>query len=477
MVRTSDAAALSGTYPWCMPHVVIIGGGFGGLAAAKALKKADVELTLIDRCNYHLFQPLLYQVATSGLSTTEVATPIRAVLAKQANARVLLDEACEVDLDSRQVMLCDDRPLDYDFLIVAAGAKTNYFGHAEWSRFGLGLKDLDDAIEIRRRVLLAFEAAEREPDEAIRRKLLSFVVIGGGPTGVELAGAMAELARFTLSRDFRNARPQEARVRLVEALPTILPTFHESLAAKAAKHLSHMGVEILTEKMVSSIDEEGVHFDDELIEAGTVMWATGVIARPLAKTLGAELDRGGRVIVDADCSIPGHPEAFVIGDMACFHGDEGKPLPGLAPVAMQQGRSVAKNIVRTLEAKPREPFVYRDKGVMATVGRSKAVLERGRLRLDGILAWMAWLFVHIVYLIGFRNRLAVLADWTYSYFTYKRGARLITGRRMEPGLPAEVVQPSEIELDARRKRAEEERARHAERHPELQQEEPPPLHH
>lgn len=431
-----------------MSHVVIVGGGFGGLSAARALKKAEVDITLIDRANYNLFQPLLYQVATSGLSTTEIATPIRAVLGKQENTRVLLDDVRDVDLDKKLVYLRDGRPLSYDFLVIAAGSRTNYFGNWQWSRYGLPLKDLDDAIELRRRVLLAFEAAEREPDEAARRRLLSFVVIGGGPTGVELAGALAELSRHVLARDFRQARAGEARVILLEALPRILPSFDEKSSAKATQHLEELGVQVMTGRKVTDIDDDGVHLGDELVHAGTVMWAAGVQARPLARRLGAELDRAGRVIVDSDNSIPGHPDAFVIGDMACFHGPEGKPLPGLAPVAIQQGRHVADNIQRSVSGQARKPFRYRDKGVMATIGRSKAVMEMGKLRMDGFLAWAAWVVVHIWYLVGFRNRFAVLADWAYSYLTYKQGARLITGRRLEAGRPAQVIQPSEIDLAA-----------------------------
>ncbi|HEY0839174.1 MAG TPA: NAD(P)/FAD-dependent oxidoreductase [Vulgatibacter sp.] len=431
-----------------MSHVVIVGGGFGGLATARALKNVDVDVTLVDRANYNLFQPLLYQVATSGLSTTEIATPIRAVLGKQENTRVLLDEVRDIDLDKKLVYLRDERPLPYDFLVIAAGSRTNYFGNWQWSRNGLPLKDLDDAIEMRRRVLLDFEAAEREPDEATRRRLLSFVVIGGGPTGVELAGALAELSRHVLARDYRRARMDEARVILLEALPRILPTFDEKTSAKAHKHLEKLGVQVITGHKVTNIDDDGVHLGDELLHAGMVAWAAGVQARPLARKLGAELDRGGRVIVDVDNSIPGHPDAFVIGDMACFHGPGGKPLPGLAPVAMQQGRHVARNIQRSLAGEARKPFRYRDKGVMATIGRSKAVMEMGKLRIDGFLAWAAWVVVHIWYLVGFRNRFAVLADWAYSYFTFKQGARLITGRRLEAGRPTQVIQPSEIDLAA-----------------------------
>lgn len=453
-----------------MAHVVIVGGGFGGLNAAMALKRVPVRVTLVDRANYHLFQPLLYQVATSGLSTSEVAVPIRGVLSKQSNTTVLLDEAVGFDLERRQVILRDERPLDYDFLIVAAGSRTNYFGHLEWSRWGPGLKDLDDALEIRRRVLLAFEVAEREPDPELRRKLLSFVVIGGGPTGVEMAGALSELARFTLSRDFRNAKVHEARVTLVEALPRILPPFDEELSAVAARHLNEMGVEVLTGKMVTAVDEQGVHFGSELLEAGTVVWAAGVEARPLASKLGAERDRKGGVVVEPDCSLPGHPEVFVIGDMASFEGEDGKPLPGLAPVAMQQGKYVARAIHRTLTGRDRLPFKYNDRGMLATIGRSRAVIQTDRLKMDGRAAWITWLVIHVWYLIGFRNRLAVMADWAYSYFTYRRGARLITGRRLEAGAPRPggVVEPSEIERAAQERLASEEQVAPSEQ---------PPIHH
>lgn len=433
------------------PHVVIIGGGFGGLNAAKALRYAPVEVTLVDRNNYHLFQPLLYQVAMSGLSTTEIATPIRSVVGKFRNTTVLLDEVRDVDLAAKEIHL-EERadPISYDYLIVAAGSKTNYFGHPEWCVHGLGLKDLDDAIEIRRRVLLAFEAAEREPNAAARRRLLSFVVVGGGPTGVELAGALAELSRFVLSSDFRRARPEETKILLVEALDRLLLPFDPKLSRMACRQLEQMGVQIRFGAMVKKIDERGVHLEGELIEAGTVLWTAGVESRALSSKLGAPLDRKGRVKVESDCSIPGHPEAFVIGDMAAFQGEKGE-LPGLAPVAMQQGRAVANNIVRSIREQRRLPFRYRDKGMLATIGRSRAVVEMGPLKFDGLAAWLTWVVVHVWYLVGFRNRVAVLTDWFYSYLTYKRGSRLITGRRLEAGAPRRMVEPSEIEKDAMEK--------------------------
>lgn len=446
-----------------MARVVIIGGGFGGLTAAKSLGSVPgVEVILIDRNNHHLFQPLLYQVAMSGLSDAEVAIPIRSVLGRHKNIQVYLDEVLSVDLEEKRVELRDQEPVSYDYLIVSAGARTNYFGKPEWSRYGLGLKDLDDALEIRRRVLLAFEAAERETDEEKRRQLLSFIVIGGGPTGVELAGALAELSRFILSRDFRRARPEETRILLLEAAPRILLGFDEKLAALAVEQLEELGVEVRLGAMVKNIDERGVHLEGELLEAGTVLWTAGVEPRALARNLGAPLDRRGRVIVGEDCSIPGHPDAFVIGDMALFTGKDGKPLPGLAPVAMQQARSVARNIRRSIQGHQRVPFRYRDKGILSTIGRSRAVAEFGNLKFDGMLAWLAWVGVHIWYLIGFRNRFFVMADWLYSYVTYKRGARLITGRRLEPGAPKHVVEPSEVEKAAQRKMAEEAARREAE---------------
>lgn len=438
------------------PHVVIIGGGFGGLNAAKALRYAPVEVTLLDRNNYHLFQPLLYQVAMSGLGTTEIATPIRSVLGKYPNTSVLLDEVVGVDLGRKRVLLRDREALPYDYLIVAAGAKTNYFGHPEWSRHALGLKDLDDALEIRRRVLLAYEAAEREPNEAVRRRLLSFIIIGAGPTGIELAGALSELARFVLARDYQRARPEESRILVLEAADRCLLGFDEKLSRMACRQLQEMGVQLRFHAMVTGVDERGVHIGDELLEAGTVLWTAGVIPQNLAGALDVEKDRKGRIVVDEHCAIPGHPEVFAIGDIANFTGENGKPLPGLAPVAMQQARSVANNIVRSLRGERRLSFRYRDKGILATVGRSRAVVEFKHLKFDGLAAWLTWVGVHVFYLIGFRNRVAVLADWFYSYLTYKRGARLITGRRIEPGVPRRMVEPSEVERDARSRELERE---------------------
>lgn len=415
------------------PHVIVIGGGFGGLTLAKELGEAPLDVTLVDRSNHHLFQPLLYQVAMAGLSPADIAVPIRSVLKRQANTRVLLGEATRVDLSARAVVLDDGQSIPYDFVVIAVGAKTNYFGHDDWAAVALGLKTLDDAVEIRRRVLLAFEAAEREPDDDARRRLLTFVVIGGGPTGVEVAGALIELGRFVLADDFRRIRNERPRVVLVEAENRLLPGgFHPSLADAAKRQLEDLGVEVRLSTRVVHIDAHGVDLGAERIESTTVLWTAGVRAKRLAATLGAPLDRAGRIRVEQDCSIPGHPEAFAIGDTALFV-EEGKtaPLPGVSPVAMQQARFVAKVIrSRSLGRAPPRQFRYLDKGIMATVGRSRAVAQTGKLHLSGLLAWLAWLLVHVFYLIGFRNRFVVLFNWAWSYLTYKRGARLITGDRV-----------------------------------------------
>ena len=417
-------------------RVVVIGGGFGGLAAARALARAPVEVTLVDKANHHLFQPLLSQVALAGLAPGEIAVPIRAVLSRQANARVLLAEVTGIDLAGKRVFTRECPPLDYDFVILAPGAKNSYFGHDDWARVAPGLKDLDDAVEIRRRVLLAFEAAEREEDPAIRKRHLTFVVIGGGPTGVELAGAIAELATFVLARDFRAISPDLTRVLLVEGGDRVLATFDPNLSVEAARSLHAMGVEVRTKTRVTAIDAEGVTAGTERIEASTVLWAAGVRAVSLAEEIGLPVDRQGRVKVLSDCSIDAHPEVFCIGDAAAFvpSGSE-QPLPGVSPVAIQQGQFVARQICLSLEGLPRQIFKYVDRGSMATIGRSRAVAEIGRLRLSGFVAWAAWLLVHIVLLIDFRNRLLVLIDWTFAYFVYRRGSRLITGHRLDAGAP------------------------------------------
>ncbi len=417
-------------------HVLVVGGGFGGLGVTRALAREPVHVTLIDRANHHLFQPLLYQVAMAGLAPNEVAVPIRAVLSAQENARVLLAEVTLIDLSARLVSSKQALPLTYDYLVVATGAENTYFGHDEWQSVAPGLKDLDEALEIRRRVLLAFEAAEREPDPAVQRRHLTFVVIGGGATGVELAGAIAELATFVLARDFRAIHSDATRVILLEGGTQILASFTPTLSASAQKSLTAMGVEVRTGRRVTAIDATGVCCGEERIEASTVLWAAGVRASPLAARIGLAVDRQGRALVQQDCSVKGHPEVFVIGDAASFipEGQE-KTLPGVSPVAMQQARFVARQIARSLDGLPRESFKYVDKGSMATIGRSRAVAMLGRLELSGFVAWLAWLALHIFYLIGFRNRIVVLLDWAWAYFGYRRGSRLITGHRLEPGAP------------------------------------------
>ncbi len=423
------------------PHVVIVGGGFGGIEAARALRRAPVRVTLIDRTNHHLFQPLLYQVAMAGLSPADIAAPIRHILHDVKNCDTLLGEVTAIDLAGRRLDV--DRAdgerswVAFDFLVLAAGARTTWFGHDEWARSAVGLKDLDEAVEIRRRVLVAFEAAEAETDADARRRLLNFVVIGGGPTGVEVAGALAELGRFVLARDFRHVRAEELRVILLEGGPRLLPAFPERLSAYAAERLGRLGVEVRLGALVSDIRPDGVCVGEEHLPSATVVWAAGVGASPLTAGLGVPLDRAGRVIVAPDCSLPGHPHVFAIGDIAAYpHTDDGRPLPGVSPVALQQARFVARQIAADLQKKPRGRFRYLDKGSMATIGRSAAVAVIGRFAFTGLFAWLVWLAVHIFFLIGFRNRLMVLINWAWSYFTYNRGARLITGRRLHAGPPA-----------------------------------------
>jgi len=415
-------------------QVVVVGGGFGGLTLVKALRRAPAYVTLIDRSNHFLFQPLLYQVAMAGLAPAEIAAPIRSLLRRHANVQVLLAEVTGVDLLERCVFTRECPPIHYDYLVLAPGARNFYFGHDEWAVVAPGLKDLDDAVEIRHRVLLSFESAERELDPVQRRRLLTFVVIGGGPTGVELAGAIAELATYVLSRDFRSIRPGATRVLLVEGAQRILGGFDPVLSERARESLESMGVQVITGVQVTAIAPSGVTIGAEKVEAATVLWAAGVRASELGEQMGLAVDRQGRVLVGADCSVPEHPDVFVIGDAANFTpAGESEPLAGISPVAMQQGRFVARQIARQIEGKPRETFRYFDKGVMATIGRSRAVARIGKIRLSGFIAWLAWLALHIVYLIDFRNRLLVLIDWAWSYFTYQRGSRLITGRRLSAG--------------------------------------------
>jgi len=408
------------------PHVVIVGGGFGGLYTARALANRPVRVTLLDRRNHHLFQPLLYQVATAALNPSDIATPLRSILRAAANVTVLLAEVRAVDLAGRRLVL-DQGEMAYDALVLAAGAGHSYFGHDDWEPLAPSLKSLEDALEIRRRVLLAYEDAERERDTAEQRALLTSVVIGGGPTGVELAGAFAEISRETIARDFRMIDPARARIILLEGGPRILASFPDPLPARAQAALARIGVEVRTGALVTRVTPDAVWLGGEQIRARTVVWAAGVAASPLTRSLGAPLDRAGRVQVERDLSIPGHPEAFAIGDMAAFLDERGHPLPGLAPVAIQQGRAVAANVLRRLAGETTRPFRYRDRGSMAAIGRAAAVAVMGRLRLSGLPAWLAWLFVHIMFLIGFRNRFLVLFQWAWAYVSWQRGARLITG--------------------------------------------------
>ena len=408
------------------PQIVVVGAGFGGLRAAQRLRSAPARVTVLDRRNHHLFQPLLYQVATAGLNPSDIAAPIRRILRRQANTTVLLADVTAIDLAARRVRLTEGE-VGYDFLILAAGATDNYFGHDAWAPHAPGLKSLDDAVEIRTRVLLAFEAAERASDDAERAQWLTFVVIGAGPTGVELAGALSEIARHTLARDFRRFDPRQAKVVLLEGGPRVLPAYGEASSASAQRQLERLGVIVRTATTVTDIDAMGVSIGAERITARTVLWAAGVRAAPLARTLGVPLDRAGRVIVERDLSLPGHPEAFVVGDLCSFVQEE-KQVPGVAPAAMQEGDHAAANVLRLLDGKPTEAFVYRDKGSLATIGRASAVAEIGWFRLSGLLAWLAWLGIHIFFLIGFRNRALVLFEWSWAYVTYQRGARLITER-------------------------------------------------
>jgi NADH:ubiquinone reductase (H+-translocating) len=409
------------------PRVVIVGAGFGGLNAALALKRAPVDIVLIDRRNYHLFQPLLYQVATAGLSPAQIAIPIRRIVARQRNVTVLLDKVTDVDLDAREIVTVRRR-LSYDYLILATGARHAYFGHDEWEAFAPGLKKIDEATEIRRRLLLAFERAEVTEDEQERRRLLTFAVIGGGPTGVEMAGAIAELAKKAIIRDFRNIDPASARIVLVEAGPRILPAFPSRLSASAEDQLARLGVTVMTGKAVTDCDAGGITLgEDGRIDSATIVWAAGVMASPAAKWLKTPSDKVGRALIDATLNMPGRLDVFVVGDTASVVDATGRPVPGVAPAAKQMGRHVAKSILCRLRGEAPKNFVYRDYGNLATIGRKSAVADIGRLALTGLLAWLLWSLAHVWFLVGFRNRLAVFMDWIWSYVTYQRGARLITG--------------------------------------------------
>jgi NADH dehydrogenase len=409
------------------PHVVILGGGFGGLWAARALARAPVSVTLVDRSNHHLFQPLLYQVATAGLSAPDIAAPLRHLVREQKNADVRLDEVEHVDVANRRVILRSGE-IDYDYLVVATGSTHMYFGHDDWAAHAPGLKTLDDAFVIRRNVLEAFEAAEREPDDAKRAPWLNFVVVGGGPTGVELAGTLAEIARHTLSQEFRRIDSRSARIHLIEAGSRVLPSMPESLSASALRQLEKLGVDVHLGVPVTSVDADGVTYGDQRIEARTVLWAAGVAASPLGRDLSDRCDRAGRVPVEPDLSVPGHPEVFVVGDLATVTQD-GELVPGVAPAAKQMGAHAAAAIRARVEGKPTKPFHYRDYGNLATIGRMAAVVDLRGFHLSGFVAWWFWLVAHVFFLIGFRNRLVVLINWAWSYCTYQRHARIIFGRR------------------------------------------------
>src|SRR6266496_3623918 len=407
------------------PRVVIVGSGFGGLEAAKKLACKNVRLTVIDRTNYHLFQPLLYQVATAALSPADIAAPVRAILSRSRNVEVILAEVQSVNVDAKKVKTVD-MEIDYDYLILATGARHSYFGHDAWEKLAPGLKSLEDAIELRRRILMAFEYAEKITDEAARKAAMNFVIIGGGPTGVEMAGAIAEISRHTLARDFRHIDPSQARVILIEGEPRLLAAFPEDLSASALKQLVDLGVEVRTGARATKLSEAGVQVNGEFIPCRVKIWAAGNTASFVGKTLGIPVDRVGCVFVKDDITIPGHPEVQVIGDLANFSHQTGEPLPGISPVAMQQGRHAARNVLAMIKGRKPERFRYRDKGTMATIGRNKAVADFKFMHLSGLPAWLAWLFVHIVFLVGFRNRLLVLFQWAWAYFTFDKGARLIT---------------------------------------------------
>ena len=421
-------------------RVVIVGAGFGGLNAAMTLARGDAKITVIDKKNYHTFQPLLYQVATAGLSPGEIAAPVRSILRRHKNVEVLMAEVTGFDLERRFVYI-EDQAVPYDSLIVAAGASHAYFGHDEWETLAPGLKTIEDALEIRRRVLLAFELAERQASAGEAAGPLNFVVVGAGPTGVELAGTLAEICRHALAHDFRSIDPRRTHIHLIEGGPHVLPAYPEDLSRSALEQLQRLGVDVLTSTMVTSIEPGLISMGESRMNAAVILWAAGVAASPLGKKLGVPVDRAGRVLVQPDLSITGHPEVFVIGDLAALKDASGKMLPGVAPVAILEGRYVAKLIRREIEwdetsrGQPahREAFHYWDKGSLATIGRAAAVAQFGKIHISGFIAWLAWLFVHILFLIGFRNRVLVLIQWAWSYFTYERGARLITGATNLPG--------------------------------------------
>ena len=417
------------------PKIVIVGAGFGGLKAAEALAHLPVDIVVLDRKNHHTFQPLLYQVATAGLSPAEIAAPIREILQRHKNVEVLLAEVRTFDLQRRQVLL-NEHEISFDYLIVAAGATHAYFGHDDWEPLAPGLKTLEDAVEIRRRILLAYELAEREAALTGTHRPLNFIVVGAGPTGVELAGTLAEIARKSLPSNFRNIDPAKTRIVLVEAGPSILSAYPEDLRQSAVRQLQHLGVEVRTSSPVTDIRSGEVRIGNDMVPAEVVLWAAGVSASPLGRALGAPVDKAGRVCVQPDLSIPNHREVFVIGDLATLNGKDGKPLPGVAPTAMQEGTFVARQIKRDLAGKPREEFHYFDKGSLATIGRAAAIAQFGKVHISGFVAWLTWLFVHILFLIGFRNRIVVMLQWAWSYFTYERAAWLITGASRVVSVPS-----------------------------------------
>jgi NADH:quinone reductase (non-electrogenic) len=420
-------------------RVLILGGGFGGLSAALELKRAPVDVTLIDRCNYHLFQPLLYQVATGSLSPANIASPLRNILNRHKNTRVLLAEAVGIEVDSRRVILSDGA-IEYDTLIVSTGSSHQYFGHDEWEKFAPGLKTIEDATDMRRRVLLAFEAAERETDPEKLGALMTFVIVGGGPTGAELAGALGEIAHDTLRRDFRKINPSEARIILVEGTDRLLPSYPPKLSEAARKMVERLGVSVRTSSMVVDVQKESVTVREgdrtETIPTRTILWAAGVLGSPLGRIVGeatgAKVDRAGRVTVERDLTLPGHPEIFVIGDLANFLDDSGKPLPGVAQPAIQEGRYAARTIARRLRGEKSPPFRYFDKGNLATIGRFAAVADLNWLQVSGLPAWLLWIFVHLMYIVEFQNRMLVFVQWAWFYFTFDRSARLITGKNPLP---------------------------------------------
>ena len=428
-----------------LPRVVIVGAGFGGLNAAKHLARSNAQVVVIDRKNHHTFQPLLYQVATAGLSPGEIAAPIRWILRGDNNIEVLLEEVIDFDLEHR-IVRTTEQQVPYDYLIVAAGATHAYFGHDEWENSAPGLKTIEDALEIRRRILLAFELAERQAANGMTEIPLRFVVVGAGPTGVELAGTIAEISRHALSHEFRSIAPERTHVILLEGGPSVLAAYPEDLQRSAEEQLERLGVEVRTNTLVTKIEPGVIHMGNTSMTASVIIWAAGVAASPLGKRLGTPVDRAGRVFVRPDLSIPGHSEVFVIGDLASLKDEKGRMLPGVAPVAIQQGKYVAKSIIGETKGKPRQNFHYFDKGSLATIGRAAAVADFGRVHISGFFAWLSWLFVHIFFLIGFRNRILVMIQWAWSYFTYQRGARLITGDTTLPGWTgdAEFSDPSTV---------------------------------